>query len=244
MAQTAVIIQPTYLPWLGYFDLIDQSTVFVFLDNVQFQKRSWQQRNQIRTPKGLEWLTIPVSVKGRYHQLIREVEIMQSSSFPHDHIRAIELNYRRAPYFNNYFPKLREILSEEETLLHKLNIRLIHWLASEIGIEAKFELSSQFPAQGRRSELLVDVCKAVDAHRYFSPIGSATYLSEEREVFRRNSIEVLFHNYDHPEYQQAFEPFIPYASAIDLLFNEGSNSLDVIRSGRKEPLTPQDILER
>ena len=236
-------MQPTYLPWLGYFDLIDQSTIFVFLENVQFEKRSWQQRNQIRTPKGLEWLTIPVNVKGRYNQLVREVEIVQSSAFPHDHIRAIEFYYRRAPYFNNYFPKLKEILTEEVTLLCKLTIRLIRWIASEIGINAKFELGSQFPAHGPRSELLVDICKAVDAHRYLSPIGSAAYLSTEYEIFHQNNIEVLFQNYDHPEYPQVYQPFIPYASAIDLLFNHGSKSLDVIRSGRKEPLTLLDILE-
>ncbi len=239
-----VAMQPTYLPWLGYFDLIDQSTVIVFLDSVQFAKRSWQQRNQIRSSRGLEWLTVPVRVKGRYHQLIREAEIMQPSSFPHDHIRAIELNYRRAPYFDTYFPKLREILTEAETLLYKLNMQIIRWLTSEIGIGARFELGSVLGAQGNRSELLVDICKLVDAYIYLSPMGSAAYLTKEHQIFQKNNIEVLFHNYNHPEYQQVFQPFIPYASALDLLFNEGDGSLDIIRSGRKESLTLQDILER
>lgn len=239
-----VTMQPTYLPWLGYFDLIDQSTVCVFLDNVQFAKRSWQQRNQIRTPKGLEWLTVPVRVKGQYHQLISEVEIVQHSSFPQDHRRAIELNYGRARYFDTYFPSLQEILTEGETLLCELNLRLIRWLASEIGIEARFELSSVLGAQGRRTELLVDICQRVDASLYLSTIGATAYLAEECEIMQRNNIELLFHNYEHPAYRQVFEPFIPYASALDLLLNEGHKSLDIIRSGRKEPLTLQDILER
>lgn len=244
MARIAVIAQPTYLPWLGYFDLIDQSDVFVFLDTVQFSKQSWQQRNRIRTAKGLEWLTVPVRRKGRTHRLIREIEIGQSPSFPRHHIRAIELSYSQAPYFKSYFPKLQEILTEREALLYQLNMRLIRWLACELGIEANFELSSTLGCEGKRSELLVEICKQVDASVYLSPLGSASYLTEEYALFQRNGIEILFHNYDHPAYPQVYKPFIPYASVLDLLFNEGKKSLEVIRSGRKELLTLQELLER
>jgi len=236
-------MQPTYLPWLGYFDLIDQSTIFVFLDNVQFEKRSWQQRNRIRTPKGIEWLTVPVRSKDRYHQLIREVEIGRSSKFPNEHIRAIEFNYKKARYFNKYFSKLSEILDRGETLLYKLNIYLIQWLASEIGTEAEFKLSSELEAKGKRCELLVDICKRVDASSYLSPIGAAFYLGEEYEVFQKNDIDMLFHNYGHPVYQQVFKPFIPYASVLDLLLNEGNKALEIIRSCRNEPLTLRSVLE-
>lgn len=243
MAQTAVIMQPTYLPWLGYFDLIDQSDVFVFLDDVQFSKQSWHQRNRIRTPKGLEWLTVPVRREGRLHLLIREVKIVQGTYFPRGHIRGIEFNYKGAPYFDTYFPKLREILTKSGSQLCELSIRLIRWLASEIGIVGRFEISSALGAQGRRSELMVDICMRVGAEMCLSPTGSATYLAEEHEIPRRNDIEISFQNYDHPKYRQVFEPFIPYASVIDLLFNEGDKSLGIIRSGRKDSLTLQDILE-
>src|SRR5580704_12957199 len=99
------ISQPTYLPWLGYFDLIDQVDVFVLLDNVQFEKQSWQQRNRIKTPTGLQWLTVPVIFRGRFGQLIKDVEIREAE-FWRNHLRAIELNYRRARFFHQYFEEL------------------------------------------------------------------------------------------------------------------------------------------
>src|SRR5579864_5457599 len=104
------ISQPTYLPWLGYLDLIDQVDTFVLLDNVQFEKQSWQQRNRIKTPTGLQWLTVPVIFKGRFGQHIQDVEIRED--FAAKHLRALELNYRRAQYFDQYFPALTTVLQE------------------------------------------------------------------------------------------------------------------------------------
>jgi len=235
-------MQPTYLPWLGYFDLIDQSTVFVFLDDVQFSKQSWQQRNRIRTDKGLGWLTVPVRTKGRHGQLIREVEIRRSNSFPKDHIRTIEQAYSRSPFYKTYFPRLRELLSVEESLLCTLNISFIQWLANELGIKSRLEVSSELRAEGKRSELLADICLRVGANVYLSPMGSAQYLTVERQVFEKNNIEVLFHNFSHPTYRQVYRPFMPQAAAIDLLFNEGARSLEIIRSGRRASFTVEDIL--
>src|SRR5690242_14000816 len=125
------ISQPTYLPWLGYFDLIDQVDLFVFLDNVQFEKQSWQQRNRIKTPTGLQWLTVPVAFRGKFGQLIKEVEI-RDPEFCKNHLRAIELNYRRTPFFDSYFPELKEHFASitSRSLLADLNIRLIEWIVN------------------------------------------------------------------------------------------------------------------
>jgi len=237
-------MQPTYLPWLGYFDLIDQSTVFVFLDNVQFSKQSWQQRNRIRTDKGMGWLTVPVKASGRSQQLIRETEIVFSSFFPRKHLHVIEQNYLKAPHFHLYWGKLQKILTDGENLLCQLSMRLVQWLAAEFRISAHFEISSELGAKGKRSDLLVDICKRLGAKTYLSPVGSAVYLRQEYKVFEENQIQIVFQNFNHPTYHQAYEPFVPYASAMDLLFNEGDRSLEIIRSGRRPSFTLEDILRQ
>jgi hypothetical protein len=234
MERIAVVIQPTYLPWLGYFDLIDQSSAFVFLDNVQLEKRSWQQRNQIRTAKGLEWLSIPVQVKGRFDQLIKNAEIMSSNSFPQDHLRSVELNYGRAPFFEKYYPQFHKVMTKPTSSLCELNIGLIRWFCTVMGLQPCFEASSQLGAQGKRSALLADVCQKVGADVYLSPSGSKEYLVSEHREFSSRKIKVLLHQYEHPEYRQLYSPFIPYASILDLIFNEGERSLEIVRSGRRK----------
>src|SRR5271169_2190069 len=133
------ISQPTYLPWIGYLDLIDQVDTFVFLDNVQFEKQSWQHRNRIKTPTGLQWLTVPVLFRGRFGQLINEVEI-RDIEFSRNHLRAIELNYRRAPFFNDYFEQLSSRMTTKTrcssgALIADLDIDLIEWFMNLLGIE-------------------------------------------------------------------------------------------------------------
>jgi hypothetical protein len=235
------ICQPTYLPWIGYFDLIDQVEAFVVLDDVQFEKQSWQQRNRIKTPLGLQWLTVPVMFRGRLGQLIKDVEV-RDFNFWRNHCRAIELNYRRALFFDAYFEKLAsQLVCSNTTLMANLNIRLMEWFMSIFGIKTLLILSSSLAQTGRRTERLVNICKSLGADQYISPLGSAAYLLEEREMMADHGIDLVFQNYQHPEYRQQFTPFIPYASALDLLFNEGEQSLEVIKSGRRAPLLPAEV---
>jgi hypothetical protein len=235
------ISQPTYLPWLGYFDLIDQVDAFVFLDNVQFEKQSWQQRNRIKTPTGLQWLTVPVVIHGRFGQLIQDVEIRECQ-FSRKHLRAIELNYGRAPFFNEYFPELRLVLScSAGSRLLDLNARLIEWLMTVLGIRTRLLFSSSLDLPGNRTELLANICAYLGATEYISPLGSAAYLLQEIDLLKSRSIAVLFQNYRHPGYRQMFPPFVPYASILDLIFNEGERALDIVRSGRREGLAPEQV---
>jgi hypothetical protein len=229
-----VIMQPAYLPWLGYFDLIDQSQVFIFLDNVQFEKQSWQQRNRIRTPRGLEWLTVPIFIKGRSLQLIRDVEIAKSDRFPLKHWRKIEIAYRDAPYFTKYQQDLKELLLDASSMLYELNIEIIKWLTAMLEIKADFATSSALGGQGKRSSLTVDLCKKVGAEIYLSPLGAQEYLQADYQKFAQADINVWLHHYEHPVYRQLYSPFLSYASVIDLLFNEGERSLEIIRSGRRD----------
>jgi hypothetical protein len=238
------ICQPTYLPWLGYFDLMDQVDTFVLFDTVQFDKRSWQQRNRIKAPGGLQWLTVPVSSRGRYEQKIHEVEIVDTN-FVRTHLRALELNYLPTRHFARFFPVLSSVLGniEPRSRLADLNIRLLRWLVEILGIRTRIVLASSLQEEGKRTGLLANICRAVGAKEYISPIGSAEYLLADLSIMRDAKVETLFHNYVHPEYEQRFPPFVPFASVVDLIFNEGDRAMEIIRSGRGVPLTGAEVAE-
>jgi len=229
---SVAIMQPTYLPWLGYFDLIDQSDCFVFLDSVQFSKRSWQQRNRVKGPGNKSfWLTVPVQSKGRRNQDINEVTIDDTKSLEELHVQTITHFYRKAPYFSSYIDELKAILCRPYRLLVELNIDLITWLCTQIGIGGEMILSSSLNCDGTNVQRLVSICKKLEADRYISAPGSRDYIGDD-ELFLLNDIELTYHSYYHPEYRQFQGSFVPYLSTLDLLFNEGPAALDIIRKGR------------
>ena len=226
---------------MGYFDLIDQVDLFVILDNVQFVKQSWQQRNRIRAGNGLQWLTVPVVFRGRLGQLIKDVEI-RDPEFARDHIRAIELAYRRAPFFSQYFPALRQRLEQlRGGLLLNLNLGLIGWALEILKIKTPLVQASSLGVDGKRTELLANICEAVGATEYLSPMGSAEYLLVEQDVLRRRGVDIWFQNYEHPRYRQVFSPFEPFASVIDLIFNHGDEAAAVMRGGRRQPYSIEQL---
>lgn len=232
------INQPTYLPWMGYLDLIDQADLFVVLDTVQFEKQSWQHRNRIKTSAGLQWLTVPVKYKGRFGQSIREVEI-RDSTFTRNHLRAIELAYRRAPHFDRHFPALAKLLEDNASgLLVDLNVSVLQWLLAALGIQTRCILASSLGETGKRTELLANICRAVGATEYISPLGSAEYLLAERHVL---PLPIFFQHYQHPEYSQLFSPFAPFTSVIDLMFSQGENAIAVLRSGRRDSYSVNEV---
>lgn len=235
------ISQPAYLPWAGYFDLIDQVDTFVLLDSVQFEKQSWQQRNRVKTPTGLQWLTVPVLFRGHFGQRIEEVMIREPEFF-RKHLRTIELNYRRAPFFEQYFPELSEILESCAALrLVDLNLRLIQWFCRLLDIRTELLRSSDLAEKGTRSELLINLCLRLRADYYLSPLGSAVYLLDDIDQFTHAGIDVGFQHYEHPEYRQLFQPFQSHASVLDLIFNEGSNAISILRSGRRPAFRPAEV---
>lgn len=235
------ISQPAYLPWLGYFDLMDQVDTFVLLDSVQFEKQSWQQRNRIKTPSGLQWLTVPVVFRGHFGQRIQDVEI-RDPEFSRKHLRAVELNYRRAPFFRPYFSEFAEILQDSSGLsLLELNQRLILWFCRVLGVRTEILRSSELNGKGKRSDLLVSLCRLLGAKTYLSPLGSAVYLTEDISRFLDAGIEVEFQHYEHPEYRQLFPPFQSHASVLDLIFNEGEASSSIVRSGRRPSFKPSEV---
>ena len=236
------INQPAYLPWLGYFDLMDQVDLFILLDSVQFEKQSWQQRNRIKTPVGLQWLTVPVVFRGHFGQEVKDVAI-RDLEFGRKQLRSIELNYRKAQFFDRYFSKLPEFLQPgvATNRLAELNECLIRWFCEELGIHTPIVRASEVNQPGRRSELLINLCRAVGTDSYMSPIGSASYLLADLDLFSRAGIEVTFQHYEHPVYRQLFPPFCSHASVLDLLFNHGDESAGILRSGRKTALMPHEV---
>jgi hypothetical protein len=230
------IIQPTFMPWLGFFALIDQCDKAILLDSVAFSKQSWQQRNRIRTSKGLEFVTVPVKTAGRLGQEIRYVEIVENGF-----IRSIEgrirHHYRDAPFFQQYFPIIFEVIktNAKDKNLAQLNIAIIRMFVDILGIKTTLSLSSSLNIKADRSTLLVDICKYNSCNSYLSPQGSREYLEEDRGIFESNGISVSLQSFTHPTHHQMFQPFIPFASVLDLILNEGPRSLEIIRSGIGHP---------
>lgn len=226
-------MQPTHLPWLGYFDLIDQSDYFLFLDSVQFSKRSWQQRNRVKASNGAQWLTVPVLTKGKREQPISDVEMDLESEFHLKHLNTINHLYGKAPYFEDYIGGISEILNKGHRLLGDLNIELILWFCEKLGIKTPTERTSNLKVDGSKADLLISVCQAASVDRYLSAEGSRTYIEEDNQ-FGAHGIELVYQNYVHPEYRQLNGEFVPYLSVLDLLFNEGPGSLEIIRAGREQ----------
>lgn len=233
-SKRCVILQPTFLPWAGFFDLIDQSDIFVILDDVQFSKQSWQQRNQVRGPSGLSMLSVPVKTAGKGPQAINNVEITDTQSIVKI-LRTIKSYYARAPYLKFYFPEFERISLESAQTgkISELNISIIKWMMHVLGLNKTTVRSSTLSASASRGEYVAEICKEVGATEYISPVGAEDYLNEDRIYFEKNLISVKLQNYEHPQYKQCFTPFIPYASALDLIFNTGPNALSILRNGRR-----------
>ncbi len=226
----AVIMQPTYLPWIGYFDLMDRADVFVVLDTVQFEKQSWQQRNRIKTGEGrAQWMTVPVIQN--LGQSIHSVKISEREPWERKHWATIEQNYRRSSYWMSYRDGLATIYSRPWERLVDLNLAIIRYLVDGFGIQSEIVRSSEMPVSGTRVGLLINICHYVNADVYLSPPGSACYIEEDNR-FAEEGITLEYQKYDHPVYRQLYGDFISHMSAIDLLFNEGHGSLEIIRSGR------------
>jgi len=235
-AKTVVIAQPTFLPWSGWFDLADQADLLIVLDDVAFSKQSWQQRNRIRTntPEGLSFLTVPVRSAGRMGQPILDTALADTV-FVDKLLRTISGNYSRAPYFARYYPELCDVMraSAATGKLVDLNTGLIAWLCRQLDVATPQVRASELGVEGKRGEYVARLCEHVEATRYLSPAGAEEYLLEDRGAFDARGIDVVLHVYAHPEYRQCFKPFVPYASALDLLLNEGDAAAGIMRAGRR-----------
>lgn len=221
--KTIAVMQPTFLPWLGYFEMMSIVDVWVVLSDVQFSKQSWQQRNRIRTKRGLEWLTVPVQRKGK--QLIEDVELADDPKWLKKTMNTLFQNYKRAKYAPDYMERLLNVITAgfDSGSLLLMNCGIIGFFRDVFNIMTPIALSSEVLRDGRRGEGVAELCEAFGATHYLSPIGAIDYLEQERACFDERDIEIDYFKYDHPIYTQQFQPFMPYAAALDYLFNCGGN---------------------
>ncbi len=236
--KTVVISQPTYLPWPGYFRLIKEADVFVFLDTVQFERQSWQSRNRIKTPTNWKWLTVPVKHESLF-QPIKDVKIDNDKPWQKNHWNSLDSAYRKAPYFRLYAPLFKSVFEKDWQNLSELNISVIRELSSQLNLAPVFLKSSELNITGTRTERLINICRKLDANRYVSSIGAAEYIKQDggKQLFEAEGIELTFLEYKQPVYPQLFGEYIPGLSFVDLLFNCGPTSSEVLFDQNNTQLT-------
>jgi hypothetical protein len=218
------IHQPEHLPWLGFFHKILAVDLFVLLDNVQFEKNYFQNRNKIRTTDGWSWLTIPASYT--METKIHEVKISYSPRWKKKWYQSLFFSYKKAPFFEYYFQPLMELINKNWDYLSDLNIALIQILCDFLSIKVKMIRASELGVQGKSSALIASICKEVGAQIYLSGVSGKDYL--KMADFDEIRTKVFFQEFHHPIYRQLHEPFIPCMSIVDLLFNHGEKSLEII----------------
>jgi WbqC-like protein family len=223
------IIQSCYVPWRGFFDLIGRCDEYVIFDRAQYVKRHWHNRNRIKTAAGPKWITIPVISKGRYEQPIDEVEI--EKPWAEKHWRALELAYRRAPFFEALAPTVRNWYerADREKRLTAINVLLLREIASLLGIGTRIIRDTAYPVQGAKTERLLDIARAAGADRYLSGPSAKAYFDEA--MFAAAGITVEWMSYEgYPEYPQLHGAFEPNVSVLDLLFNLGPDAARYLRA--------------
>jgi hypothetical protein len=221
----SVILQPSYLPWRGYFHQIQKADVFMFYDDVQYDDRGWRNRNRVKTPAGTRWLTIPVRGQGAQieHTQIREIRICNDRPWAPKHWRTLRHCYRRAPHFGRYAALLESFYNRREESLAEFTIDLTMALAAELGIQkTRFVRSSSFAVGGAKTERLLALLAAVGADHYISGPSARGYIDEARLGAAGVSLEYM--SYQYPEYEQLHPPYDPHVSLLDLLFMKGPDA--------------------
>jgi hypothetical protein len=216
------VIQPSFIPWRGYFHQIQKADCFVFYDDVQYDKHGWRNRNRIKTAQGTQWLTIPVLSHGAVndHLPICEVPIDWKSNWPRKHLAAVKQSYGRTPFFSDYFPLLENAYEARPELLSDLTIPLTLQIANALGIEnVRFERSSSLALTGEKTDRLVGLFGKLNVKHYISGPSAQGYLQEEK--LRDLGVQLEYMVYDYPPYDQVHIPYDPQVTILDLLFMKG-----------------------
>ena len=231
--------QPVYLPWLGLFHKIALADVFVSLDDVQFITNDWNNRNYIRAGDARVLLTVPVHTRGHLAKTLKSMEINNAVPWRRKHWQSILQNYRAAPHFARYADFLEDVYRQEWTLLTDLNHHLLTWLLDTLGLKPRWLLQSQLEVEGKKSDLVLNLCKSLGASPFIFGALGADYARVED--FDEAGIATLFQDYRHPEYSQSGTRFLSHLSVLDLLFHCGPSSLDVLMSGN---VTRDEVLQQ
>lgn len=229
---TVGILQPGYLPWLGFFEQLYKSDVFVLYDDVQYDRDGWRNRNRIKTPNGIQWLTVPVIFNYNYSPNINQVRIDNSKNWRKKHLSSIKQNYSKAKFFKNYIDLFEDIFNRNWELIVDIDVFLIRSFAELLGLGGKkIYLSSELNVVGDRISRLINICKMFNGDIFYEGAAGKQYIDDE--IFLKNGIKVEYQNYQHPIYPQLYGDFVSHLSIIDLLFNCGNESLDILANIKK-----------
>jgi hypothetical protein len=229
---TAVVLQPSYLPWRGYFDLVDRADVFVFYDDVQYDKHGWRNRNRIKGAGGLSWITVPVHAAGAVADgtPINAIAIDHRRDWVRAHCETLRHAYHKQPFYARYAPLVAAILAKRHALLADLTIELTVAIARELGSTTRFVRASELPLHGSKNDRLLDVLDRIGATRYISGPAAHAYIEPER--FARAGIALEYACYAYPAYAQTRPPYEAAVSIVDTLFALGPATIDNIRALR------------
>ena len=224
------ILQSDYIPWKGYFDIINSVDEFILYDDMQYTRRDWRNRNQIKTANGMLWLTIPVDTKGKYFQKINETKV-SGHKWAREHMRSIQLAYAHAPFFERYRETLEELYrkAEEMDYLTQINRMFIEAVCREIGIQTKITLSSDYELAEGKTERLAELVKSAGGDWYLSGPAAKDYI--EDEVFEKAGVTLAYMSYEgYPEYPQLHGAYTHNVSILDLLFMTGPQAPEYMLS--------------
>ncbi len=231
--KSIAIMQPVYLPWLGYFEQMALCDEFMFLDDVQYTRHDWRNRNKIRTKEGWMWLTVPVA-QGGLELSLKDVRINVSGREVIKQLRAIEFNYFQTPYFGEIYPLLESALSKPPARLIDLTVPLITAFAERLKIETPLSFASEIPKKSDgKQQRVIELCRARSAQVFY--VGPAAKAYIDSDYFKRESLQVVYQDYRHPVYEQRFAGFESHMSIIDLLMNHGPRSREILLSSPPPP---------
>jgi WbqC-like protein family len=227
--KTIAIVQSCYIPWKGYFDLVNLVDEFILYDDRQYTRRDWRNRNRIKTPQGSQWLTVPVEVKGRYEQRIDQTRI-SDPGWAELHWKTLTQNYSPAPFFYEYRDRFERLYcSVDDPRLSAVNRAFLEDLCAVLGIETQLSWSTDYQAIGDKTERLVSLCRAADATTYLSGPSARDYIDEN--LFSEAGIELEYMDYSgYPEYPQLYPPFDHAVTVLDLIFNTGPEAPRLMKS--------------
>lgn len=227
------ILQSNYIPWKGYFDIINMVDEFILYDDMQYTKRDWRNRNVIKTPKGLHWLTIPVMTKGNFTQKICETEVL-SSDWVENHWKTLCYNYSRAKCFEKYKDDIEKLYMQckDEKYLSKINYIFLKGICNILSINTNIKWSSEYDFGEGKTERLVNICKLANAAEYISGPAAKNYI--EASLFEKDNIKLTYMDYSgYKPYEQLYGEFIEGVSILDLIFNVGEDTVKYMKSFNK-----------
>ena len=225
-SRTAVVLQPSYLPWLGYFAQVQRSDVFVIYDDVQFDKHGWRNRNRVKTAQGAQWLTVPVCTTGQNRPTNREIGIENKQPWRKKHLATLKQSYAKAPYFTQIMPTFEALLEQDWHHLIDLNVACFDAINHLLGLKREICFSSELGVEGQNVDRLIAICRKLGADRFYEGAAGRDYIDDSQ--FTSAGIAIEYQDYRHPVYAQLHGEFMPFLSVVDLLFNCGPKSLEIL----------------